>query len=326
MGDTFGYNAALGFAEETVYGTPVTPAAKFIEFISESIKKDIPTSPAPSVRGRSERRRIDGLRTVAGSVECEPIYAGMERLFKHALGTAVTPVVIGGSIDGFEHVFHLADAPPIGLTLEVNRGDSAAGQTAVYEGCKIMSMSMSYVANDSPRLTIEFAGQDETFINETTVVYPDLSGILLPKGSEFLLEIDDATQVCTSAEWTLTVGLDAGKSVLGSNVIPKLLVSERRVIEGTISVDWTDKVLYQKFINRTATKIEMHLIGQDMGNDNSDVHQILTTFPRAKFTGETPAVDSPGLVMQNLPFYAESTGTGVNDSMWMQIDNLLAAT
>lgn len=327
MGDSFGHNAAMGFGEESTYGTLVARTG-FAEFITESMKKNIPTSPAPSTRGRSERRRIDGLIGIAGSIELEPAYAGHEVLFKHALGSVVGSVHPDGTgSTGFRNVFSLTDDPPVGLSVEINRGDSASGQTANYEGCKIMSLSFSYVANDSPRMTLELAGQDETFDDETTIVYPDLSGILLPKGVDFTLEIDDVVQIVTSAEWTITLGLNAAKGVLGANVIPKLLVNERRIIEGTFVVDWQDKTLYEKFVNRTATKIEMILTGADMGSDATPDNplRIYTLFPRAIFSGETPNVGDAGLVMQTLPFFALGTGTGSSDAMQMEIDNLIDA-
>ncbi len=323
MGDTFGYGAAVGWGVESTWGT-LAARTKFAEVISENIKKDVERQESPSTRGLSELRRQDFLTSITGSFETEMLYAGYEILLEHLFG-GVAGVVIGGSVDGFTNTYTLTDALPPGLTIEANRGDSAAGQTALYEGCKISSATFTFNPNEPVKVTWNIVGQEETFINATAVVYPDYSGILLTKGHHVTCEINTVAQVIDSAEVTFDNGLDVAKRVMGVQTIAEPIRSTRRIVTGTITVDWTDKVLYEKFINGTAIAIELICTGTDMGNDTSDPLRFQITIPSARFSGETPSVSSTGIIKQALPFYGLSTGTGVLDSVYAETDSLVDA-
>ncbi len=318
--DTFGYNAAIGWGVEGVWGTTVVPA-KFAEVISMDIKKTVERQESPSTRGLSERRRQDFLKTIAGSFETEFIYTGMERLLRDLFG-ASTSAVIPASANGFRHKYTLADALLPGMSYEANRGDDAALQTSRFAGCKMQSATFTYGPNDPLKVTWNIVGKEETQVSETTVVYPDYTGIQLAKGHQITCEFDDSVVAIDSFEFTIENGLDAGKRVMGSQNIDEPVRSERRKITGTLTLDWADKVNYLKFINGTATKLEIIATGSDMGNDNSDPLALKMIFPSVRFDGETPAISGPGIVKQTMPFFALSTGTGTSDSVHAELDNM----
>ena len=320
MGDTFGYNAAIGWGVESPWGTAVA-VDKFAEVISMDIKKTVERQESPSTRGLSERRRQDFLISVAGSFETEFIYTGMERLLRHLFG-ASSSAVIPASVDGFRHKFTLADAMLPGLTLETNRGDSAASQTSKFAGCKLTSATLSYTPNDPLKVTWNLVGKDETLVNETAVVYPDYSGIQLAKGHHITCEFDDSVVAIDSFELTIENGLDAAKRVLGSQNVDEPIRSERRKVTGTLTLDWVSTVNYLKYINNTATKLEIIATGTDMGNDTNDPLALKLIMPSVRFDGESPAVSGPGIVKQVMPFYALSTGTGTSDSIHGELDNM----
>lgn len=322
MGDTFGFNAAIGWGVEDPWGTAVS-VDKFAEVISMDIKKTVERQESPSTRGLSERRRQEFLISVGGSFETEFVYTGMERLLRHLFG-ASTDAVVPSSVDGFRHTFTLADAMLPGLTIETNRGDSAASQTSKFAGCKITSATLSYSPNDPLKVTWNVVGKDETLVNETSVTYPDYTGIQLAKGHHMTCEFDDSVVAIDSFELTIENGLDVGKRVLGSQTIDEPVRSERRKVTGTLTLDWASTANYLKYINNTATKLEIICTGEDMGNDNSDPLALRMIMPTVRFDGESPAVSGPGIVKQVMPFYALSTGTGTSDSIHAELDNLIA--
>ena len=323
MPNTFGYNAAIGWGDESVWGTAVA-VTKFSEVISMDIKNSVERQESPSTRGLSERRRQDYLKSWSGSFEVEYVYAGLEKLFDHLMGSNGT-VVLGGSATGKTHTFTLADALPTGLTFEAFRGDSVAAMTNKYAGGKITSATFTFSPNDPVKITWNIAGKGETFVNGTAITYPDYSGILLAKGHQVTCEFGDSTEVIDSIELTVENGLDVGKRVLGSQNLDEPKRSERRKITGTLTSDWADKVNYLKFLNGTSTKLEIICTGPSMGNDNADPLRLHFTMPAVIFDGETPAISGPGIVKQTMPFFALSSGTGANDSLSIEMDNVTAS-
>lgn len=321
MGDTFGYSAAIGWGKEADPDWGVAVAvAKFSEVISMDIKSTVERQESPSTRGLSERRRQDFLKTWAGSFETEFVYEGLEQLLEQLFGLAAT-AVLNASPTAKTHTFTLADAVPEGLTFEAYRGDATAAMTNKYAGGKITSATFSYSPNDPLKVTWNVAGKVETFVDGTTIVYPDYSGSLLAKGHQATCEFDDSVEAIDSFELTIDNGLDVGKRVLGSQFIDEPIRSGRRKVTGTLTADWVDKVNYLKFLNGTATKLEIILTGPPMASDTDEDFRLQFTMPKVQFDGETPAISGPGIVKQTLPFFALATGTGASDTVLAELDN-----
>lgn len=334
MPDGFGYNASIGFAEETVWGTAVA-RTKFMEIISEGIKASVERQESPSTRSLSERRRNDFLISVAGPIEMEGIYQGLEKLWKHLFGAVATT----GPTDTvvYSHQFTFADALPAGLSIEAFRGDDAnleaasADSAHLYAGCKIASATLSFKPNEPFKVTFNIVGKLETIVAKTAVTFPDLSGALLIKGHQLVCERDDAAQTIDEAEITIDNGLNTGKRVMGSQYIAQPVRNTRRKVTGKLMADWTDKVIYNAFMSSagaatgTNFKLELLLTGAVIPGSASTPYAYNLTLPACKLDGETPNVSSPGILKQAMPFFALATGTGTSDAAYLDIKNALVS-
>ena len=153
MGDTFGYNGALGWGKETSAWATLAARAKFIEVTNCSFTPRFDRKESPSTRGRTEKRRQDFLQAWDGACETEFIYEGLEQILEQLLGSAAT-AVLGGSATAKTHTFTLTDTAPNGLSVEFNRGDSAAAQTALYAGGVLTSATFKFSPNDPVMVTL----------------------------------------------------------------------------------------------------------------------------------------------------------------------------
>ena len=306
MPDAFGYNANIGFVDEAAWGDGAS-RTKFAEIISESIKATVERKETPSTRDLSERRRQDFLITAAGSIEMELIYEGLGTFFKNLFGSVVSAVV---ETAAFGHTFSVADVLPPGMAIEVYRGDDAAGtpEAHLYAGCKVVSMTISFEPDEPVKVTFEIVSKVETIVTKTAVTFPDLTGALLVKGHDVTAELDDGVTTIDSAEITFSNGIDTGKRVLGSQNIAEPVRSERRIVTGTITADWIDKVLYEKFIAGTAVKLELIATSPTDVPGSTTPYSFTIQLPKIIFDGETPSVSSPGILKQPLPFFALKTG------------------
>lgn len=324
MPDAFGYNAHIGVAEEVTWGTPVA-AALYNEFESESVGKEIDQQESRSVRSLSETRRQDFGIQEFGDLTMEGIFQGHEKYWKHLFGTVVDSVLV---VNAHNHRFTLADALPVGLTLEVYKGDDFGGTPESFQaaGCKVVSATMTMEPNDPLMVAFSSVGSDEAFITRTSPTFPDLSGVLLVKGHHMTCEIDDVVTTIDNAELTIDNGLVTDKRVMGLQTIaqPKRGAS-RRIVTGTFKADWQDTVNYLKFINGTTAKLEFIFTSiLDMPTQAGSKFSLRFTLPKVKFDGKTPTVSEIGLLKQELPFHALSAGSGILDSVYLDIDNELA--
>jgi hypothetical protein len=170
-----GYGAWIGYAEESSFGTPVT-ATKFLEIESESIKAEKKLNVVPLLGHVSQRRTVASKMNVNGQFRAPVLWEGIERFFKHALGSVNTTGPSGGL---YTHTFSLAADLPTGLTIEVNRDDAAiSGNGAFqYAGCKINKFVLAQEMEQPLMMEVDILGTSLAMIAATSKTFPTYDAI-----------------------------------------------------------------------------------------------------------------------------------------------------
>lgn len=150
-----GLAATLGFGDESVWGTPVTPTV-FHPFVSESLAMEIERfnseSIIPGARVLRSTQWNPGTVSVSGDVQLELPDQDTGLLLKHMMGGSSTT-------DGN---FTPADLPA-GLTIQVGRPNSTDGTVVpyTYSGCKVSSWEIAFEEGQNCTLGLDFLGKHE---------------------------------------------------------------------------------------------------------------------------------------------------------------------
>lgn len=134
----------LGVADETTYGTAVTPA-RFFEFESESIEDTAARTASEPLRGGSAFLRSDRFTPyfsgAAGSLELTAMSKGLGFWLKHMLGAVATT----GTTGAYTHTASEGSLYGKSLSLQVNRPANPTGtnQPFTYSGGKVTEWTLS---------------------------------------------------------------------------------------------------------------------------------------------------------------------------------------
>ena len=151
-----GYTTAVGFGEESTWGTAVARTI-WRPAVSASITRAIQRPPRSDLfadSGAAMRKgHFDQSDTVEGTIRILCTYDNVGMLLKHAIGTLGTT----GTGAPYTHTYTLAATLPTGLTIELVRGKSTNSE--VFEGCKISRLVLEVAAGQEMMLEMDFVGQ-----------------------------------------------------------------------------------------------------------------------------------------------------------------------
>lgn len=323
-----GLDAQLGFAEESVWGTPVT-VTKFVEFNSESIAKEPtflePTGLRPGIKHKRVNRVRQSRQDITGEIEVEFATKGMGLLVKHMLGSdLVAPVVIGATT-----AYRQAHTPGgyvgKGLTVQVGRPEpSGTVQPFTYSGIKIPEWSFNIQDNEVPTLTLGVDGKDVTTATAlATASYP--TGATIFDFSQATLKLG-GTAATSSGVTSITGGAAVTTIVtemtiegetplanerygLGSGGLKaEQLENDTPTITGELSAEFNKTELYDLFTGNTTTAMELLLEGEDIGA-TGEKFTLSFVMPAVKLKEAAPTVEGPDVVQMTTSFEAYSDGT-----------------
>jgi hypothetical protein len=159
-----GLLAQLGAAQESTYGTGVTPS-RFWDFNSESLALDIKRADSNAYRSASRVRRSG--RTVSnrlgatGSVSLDVGTKGMAWLSQLALGAGAVTTP-GGATLTRDSTITMSDTPP-SATIQVGRPDAFnVSRPYTYLGCMVTDWEYACAVSGLLTLNLGIDAQDET--------------------------------------------------------------------------------------------------------------------------------------------------------------------
>jgi len=170
----YGFNSFVGAGKETAWGTKVTPST-FFEFNSESLSVQDEEQILETINGdRDFTRRLQGMRSVSGSVEgpFNPAVDFVMMLLANALGGAITSAGVSGETGAYEHVITTGDMlngtiSSMTLTKRLGETDKFA-----FTGCRVNSLTIKGDFGNFISISAEIVGKD--IENESASIIPVL--------------------------------------------------------------------------------------------------------------------------------------------------------
>jgi len=310
-----GLHSWAGIGEESTYGTLVA-RTKFLEIVSENIKVESPRTPRDTLTGASRKYYRPGKIAVAGDIVHELGYEGAELLFKHLFGSVAS--VQQAATAAYKHSFTLADAPPVGLSVEINKGDVSG---FFYEGCHIGELKLAQAVDEPLQAAWSIIGQAETRGAKSTPTFPtdrpaDWDDVITAT-------IGGVTIGLKSMELTFNNALADDRYILGSRDRKGIGRGAARAVSGSLVAEFETLTEYEYFTDEDEKVLIFTWRGALIAS--TFYHQIDLTLNRAIFVGETPEVGGEGPMEVTLNFEAFYDVAGAKDEIAVDITNTLAS-
>lgn len=320
-----GLDAQIGFAQESVWGTPVT-VTRFLEFNTESLKRDVtwlePTGLRVGTKYARAARVRQARRSISGDIEMDWATKGIGLLIKNMLGSLVGPTQIA-STTAYKQIATPGDFRSLGLTVQVGRPEASTGTVRpfTFQGVKIPRWEFSLSDNAIPKLKITVDGKDESTATVlATASY--LTGASVFDFSQATLKLG-GTASTASGETSISGGVQAVtilKDISITGAAPmaadrfgignaglkgEQLENATPQISGKISAEFNKAELYDVFTANTTTAMQLDLTGAAIGVSGSN---FLLSFilPAIKLKAAPPQVSGPGVVMMSTDWEAYS--------------------
>lgn len=305
MGAAIGSNLCLSTAEEVTFGTPVA-SSRWYEVLSESLERRNNILTSNGLRCGTTRtlrrgsRRVISSRDGGGDITMEVATTGFGRWFKHLLGG--TPVITGAG--PYTHTQAMGDLTGKSLTIQKVLRDTASTEIEAFNfhGCKILSGEFSIsvdqilqlmVSIDAEDVDTTTAGAAASYTNPT--LYNFMGGTLNVGGS--------AVAAVTDASIKVTNMLKTDRYYLGSaGLKAEPIDMDFPTVEGSLSAEFiSSATFYDRFAADTAAALSLVF--------TSGTSSLTISVPEVRFTGGTPTVGGPDVVVADVPFEGQYDGT-----------------
>lgn len=294
----YGFQGQVGWAEEVTWGTFVAPT-RFSEYLSESMQAGEDRYRSAGIRGvrsRFKAQTAQGVKRPGGAVVFDSWAKGLGLLFKHAVGS-VTTTTPGGGINTRLHTFNIADALPVGLSLEVDKQTQAHR----FLGSKINRLTIEARVGEPAKITTDFLSRDESLIGApTAATYPTGNELLIFHQGVMLIA---AAPVDVYDFRVVVENFLREDDFRSGSRLRQSLDARDRLVSGSFRIPYDAVTQYNNFKNLTAAALNLKFTG-------SIIEGVLPFFleidlPSVFYTGETPV--TPGKedeIVQPLAFEA----------------------
>jgi hypothetical protein len=279
---------------------------RWFEVLSESLERrnNIITSNGIRCGGarnlRRGSRRVVSSRDGGGDITMEVATTGFGRWFKHLLGG--TPVITGGPT--YNHVYPLGDLAGKSLCVQKVLRDSASTEIEAFNfhGCKILSGEFSISVDQILQLAVSIDAED---VDTTTagaaasytnpVLFNFMGGTLNVGGSPVASVTDASVKV--------TNNLKTDRYYLGSaGLKAEPIDNEWPTVEGSLSAEFiSSATFYDRFAADSAAALSLVFV--------AGTSTLTIAVPEVRFTGGTPTVGGPDVVVADVPFEGQYDGT-----------------
>lgn len=323
-----GLDGQMGFAQETTWGTAVTPT-RFIEFNSENINYT-PTFLEPTglkVGTKFKRAgRVSVSRTaVSGDFSFDVATLGMGLFVKNMLGSTVTAPTQIGTSTAYKQVHTPGDFRSMGLTCQIGRPEPSTGTVRpfTYAGLKVTGWGFDLKDNATPNLKLTVDGRSEdTTTALTTASFLAGAGVYTFAQSSLKL---GGTASTASGETTISGGAAAttiinefslsGKTAMkvdryglgNAGLKAEQLENGMPTITGKLAAEFNKAEFYDVYKANTTTAMQFDLTGPAIAGGNNYLFSII--LPAVKLKGVTPNVSGPDIVQMAPTFEVYSDET-----------------
>ena len=305
-----GIGSQLGIVAEVTYNTAVT-VTRFYEFTSENINynKNIKVGLGLRAGGKVPRlqRRVVVTQDVSGDIMLDVPTRGLGLLLSHATGSAPAGTLVSTGV--YSYTFTLADTYSKSLTVQV--GVPEYNGTVVPKtitGTKITGFEFSL--SNAGLLVGKFSIDGAAFVTSTALATASyaLAGSIF-HFAQAALTID-ATPAVNVKDFTLTVDNNVKTDrfnigAAGAKTVQN--INGFRKISGKMTVEFTDSILMDKYLNDAAAALVLTFVGGTIASTYKDT--LTFTLPAVKLNADTPNVQGPGVIDLAVTFEAYDDGT-----------------
>lgn len=300
-----GAQTRIAYITEVTAGTtPATPAFNIIPFqdFSLSLSKDT-FSDSTIQSDRQNHYFKHGNKKVGGDISVTLLGVGaspagnvlFDTLLESALGGAWTA-----------NVLKIGNTPK-SMTFEKTITDSAGTSNYFrYKGCQVTGFSFDVALNAPVKAKFTVAGLDADAL--ATTIITGATYVAVPSAPQPMVHINasnlfkeggSATTLMTAFSLNLTDAADTNYA-LGSAVAQSITKS-KATVTGSATFYFSDSTLYNKFVNETASSLEVKL---------SDGTRSLTfLLPNVVYSAATQVINNDNTVIVTMPFTAIYDGT-----------------
>lgn len=304
-----GIGGFAGYAPETTYGTYVAPS-KFLQVQKSDLKKVKTTAQGGGIAGGSlvqpGARRVVTSRAAAGGLQFEVPTSGMGVLLNGLMGGTVTPVQQGATT-AYLQTHALADN--IGKSFSLQNGipdRSGTIRPYSYTGVKVLDAEFSCQVDGLLQANFNLDAQD---VDEskaaatpayTAGIMPFHWGQLAVKMGTFGAEaaVTGVTKVSCKIERPMDTSAFYAN---GGGTKAEPITSDFVKITGSIDVDFATKADFaDRFASDSSTSLLLTWTGNIIASTYAYTFGIAV--PMTFFDGETPTLQSNGVVSTTFPF------------------------
>ena len=272
------------------------------------------TDPA-TIRGRRDPvEPIMGNIDVSGDLAVPMDATAFGYWWKAAMGAPITTAVEGK--DGFfKHVFKPADDQP---SLVLEKGFSKINSYAKYNGCKVSKISISAGGDGELTATISIMGCDEKI--STTTICASPSEPVMNRLNNFMANLilgGNKTATVTAFTMDIDFGLAGDTYALGGKGYRKAVNEGLINISGSMTAFFCDNTYLELAENNTETSAELTLEVGEL--------QMSLLLPEIKFSRNSPAVDGPSGIKQELQYSAYYQDSDENAAIVVTMQNKVAS-
>lgn len=301
-----GYKSWVSFKEEVAYGTdPGGARDGFARIVTEGLKTDENPFALPGLGGRYVRKLLHGHREVGGDLPVETNFeGGWFYILKHGLGgyafAVDTPVASANT-----HTFTPADALPIGLSLEVSKGDIPASDIFLYTGVKVDSFTLAVEAENVMMCTASLICRDEA--PGTTRIGAPTFPTDIPTKWHFQGSVTLVGSVVAGLKaFTLQVNNNLERRYNLARLTEEPLPGDDREVTGTATMEYRDNTHLDKYMAETEGAATFVLTSDEIVT-GATAYSMSISVTTSHLTAGTPVVTGKGIV--ELPLEYQCIGS-----------------
>lgn len=299
-------------AEESTYGTPVTPDRTY-EILNESLERQQTTLTSNGLRAgtrnlRRGSRRVLSAKWGQGDVNMEVATTGFGRWFKHMLGGTPT-IAQQGATPAHLQTHQLGSLS--GKALTVQKGVPQTDGTVkpfTFHGCKVLSWEFGISVDQILTLRCTLDAEDvDTSSGLAAASYTSTKLFHFGQGVLKVAGLSIAT--VTNATVAGNNNLKTDRFYLGSTGLKKEpLDNDYPEVTGTLDAEFVSQAnFYDRFVADSAAELILEFTGDVISGAFSELLRI--TVPQVRFEGDTPKVSGPEVIVQNVPYVGLYDGT-----------------
>lgn len=302
-----GYDSAICIAKQLTSTTFVT-AGSFIEFNSESIKKEREEIKIESINNnRDYTKRLIGNETISGGIEIDlnPAEDAFVNLLKQALGGTVSSATVSAGAT-YTHTMRVGDmennatagaTSGRGLSVGVRKGDTNSWECSMM---RVNELTISGEIGGPVVCSAELIGHSSSAytsigaaaISFSTVAPVNFTGVKVEMGATITSLTEE---FFTGFEFSLNNNIaDDVRALGGRNIVqsPPL----KRDVTLKLSTRFDTMTSYNRFIDNTITAIQITCDSEQTISSGATTHSMYIKLPNCRYNSNNPEVGDSGVL------------------------------